>query len=124
LTVRSAHTLETRELIPTGRRLPVDSVTDLRHGTEIGERLLDHCYTEVRSPAVIEWPGFALEISFDDPLTSVLVHTRATTFCIEPQSAWPTAVALEAAGVPGTGLVTLAAGDRLAASMTWRWRSG
>ena len=123
LTIHSAHTLETRDLIPTGRRVPVDGTTDLRHGTEIGERLLDHCYTDVRSPALAEWPGFVLEIGFDEPLASVLVHTRAASFCIEPQSAWPTAVALEAAGVPDTGLAILGAGDRLAASMAWRWRS-
>ena len=123
LTIHSSHTLETRDLIPTGRRLPVDGTTDLRHGTEIGERLLDHCYTEVRAPALAEWPGFVLEIAFDEPLTSTLVHTRATSFCIEPQSAWPTAIALEAAGVPDTGLAILGAGDRLAASMALRWRT-
>ena len=123
LTVHSAHTLETRELIPTGRRLPVDGTTDLRHGTEIGERLLDHCYTEVRAPALVEWPGFLLEIAFDEPLTSMLVHTRAESFCLEPQSAWPTAIALEAAGVRGTGLTTLGTGDQLTASMTWRWQT-
>ena len=123
LTIHSSHTLETRDLIPTGQRLAVDGTTDLRHGTEIGERLLDHCYTEVRSPALVEWPGFDLEIAFDEPLTSTLVHTRATSFCIEPQTAWPTAIALEAAGVPGTGLAILGAGDRLAASMAWRWRT-
>ena len=123
LTIHSSHTLETRDLIPTGRRLPVDGTTDLRHGTEIGDRLLDHCYTEVSSPALAEWSDFVLEIGFDEPLTSALVHTPATSFCIEPQSAWPTAIALEAAGVAGTGLATLDAGDRLAASMAWRWRT-
>jgi aldose 1-epimerase len=123
LTVQSSHTLETRGMIPTGRRQPVDGVTDLRHGTEIGVRLLDHCYTEARSPVIVEWPDLRLEIAFDETLTSVVVHTRAASFCIEPQSAWPNPVALEAAGVTGTGLVTLAAGDRLAASVTWRWRS-
>ena len=123
LTVQSSHTLETEAMIPTGRRVPVDGTTDLRHGTEIGARLLDHCYTEARSPALVVWPDLWLEIAFDDVLTSVVVHTRATSFCIEPQTAWPNPVALEAAGVTGTGLVTLAAGERLATSMAWRWRS-
>jgi aldose 1-epimerase len=123
LTVLSAHTLETEAMIPTGRRLPVDGTTDLRHGTEIGARLLDHCYTEVRSPALVEWPDLRLEIGFDEPLTSVVVHSRAASFCVEPQTAWPNPIALDAAGVPGTGLVTLETGDRLAASMTWRWQS-
>jgi len=77
----------------------------------------------VRSPALVEWPGLRLEIEFDDLLSSVVVHTRAGSFCVEPQTAWPNPVALEAAGVTGTGLVTLAAGERLAASMAWRWRS-
>jgi aldose 1-epimerase len=123
LTVHSAHTLETDAMIPTGRLVPVDGTTDLRHGTEIGARLLDHCYTEVRSPAVVEWPNLRLEIAFDEPVTSIVVHSRAASFCVEPQTAWPNPVALEAAGVSGTGLATLEAGDRLAASMTWSWRS-
>jgi aldose 1-epimerase len=124
LTVLSAHTLETKAMIPTGLRLPVDGTTDLRHGTEIGARLLDHCYTEVRSPSLVEWPDLRLQIDLAEPLTSVVVHSRAASFCVEPQTAWPNPIALEAAGVPGTGLVTLETGDRLAASMTWRWRSG
>jgi galactose mutarotase-like enzyme len=123
LTVQSAHTLETRDMIPTGRRVPVDGTTDLRHGTEIGARLLDHCYTEVRSPALVEWPDLRLEIAFEERLAAVVVHTRATSFCVEPQTAWPNPIALEAAGVTGTGLATLDAGDSLAASMTWSWRS-
>jgi len=123
LTVLSSHTLETEGMIPTGRRVPVDGTTDLRHGTEIGARLLDHCYTDVRSPALVEWPDLRLEIAFDAVLASAVVHTRATSFCVEPETAWPNPIALEAAGVTGTGLVTLAAGERLAASMAWRWRS-
>jgi len=123
LTVLSAYTLETEAMIPTGRLVPVDGATDLRHGTAIGSRLLDHCYTEARSPALVEWPDLRLEIAFDEPLGCVVVHSRATSFCVEPQTAWPNPIALEAAGFSGTGLVTLDAGDRLAASMTWTWRS-
>jgi galactose mutarotase-like enzyme len=123
LTVLSSHTLETEAMIPTGRRVPVDGTTDLRHGTEIGARLLDHCYTEVRSPALVEWPALRLEIAFDELLTSVVVHSRAASFCVEPETAWPNPIALEAAGVTGTGLVTLQAGERLAASMTWSWQT-
>ena len=77
----------------------------------------------MRAPALVEWPAFVLEIAFDEPLTSTLVHTRSTSFCIEPQSAWPTAIALDSAGVPDTGLAILGAGDRLAASMALRWRT-
>ena len=84
--------------------------------------LEDRIFGSITRAKLIE-AGFALEIGFDDPLTSTLVHTRATSFCIEPQSAWPTAIALEAAGVPGTGLANLDAGDRLAASMAWLWRT-
>ena len=123
ITVNAGHTLETRALIPTGRRLPVDTETDLRDGPAIGSRLLDHCYVNARGPARATWPERVLEIAFDDPLTSVVVHTRAESFCIEPQTAWPNAVALEAAGIGDTGLVTLEAGERLAATTTWRWRS-
>ena len=123
LTVQSAHTLETEAMIPTGRLVPVDGTTDLRHGTAIGTRLLDHCYPEVRSPALVDWPALRLEIAFDERVTSVVIHTREASFCVEPQTAWPNPIALEAAGVTSTGLATLEAGDRLAASMTWSWRS-
>jgi galactose mutarotase-like enzyme len=121
LQVLGSHVLETRDLIPTGRVLAVDPSTDLRAGPEIGLRLLDHCYPDVESPAIVTWPDLTLEISFRAPVTCAVVHTRAASFCVEPQTAWPNAVALEASGVGGTGLVRLAAGDRLRASMAWRW---
>ena len=71
----------------------------------------------------MEWPDLRLEIAFAEPLGCVVVHSRAHSFCVEPQTAWPNPIALEAAGVTGTGLATLDEGDRLAASMTWSWRS-
>jgi aldose 1-epimerase len=123
VTVNSSETLESVDLIPTGRRLPVDDVTDLRAGPHLGERQLDTFYPDASSPATIRWPDLELVIEFGSPLRTVVVFSgEPTTFCVEPQSAWPNAPALVAAGVPGTGLQTIVPGDVFAASVTWRWR--
>ena len=121
VTVDGGEVLETRDLIPTGRRLPVDDQTDLRSGPAVCERLLDHVYPDAASPVTVRWPGFELAVEFGPPLSAVVVHSREHAFCVEPQTAWPNAVVLEAAGIDGTGLVKLGAGERLRASMSLRW---
>jgi aldose 1-epimerase len=123
VTVNGAETLETVDLIPTGRRLTVDAVTDLRTGPAIGDRQLDTFYPDVSPPATIRWRDFELVIEFDAPLETVVVFTGdPRTVCVEPQSGWPNATALALAGVQGTGLATVAPGEEFTASMTWRWR--
>jgi aldose 1-epimerase len=114
--------LETRELIPTGHRLAVDGPTDLRTGALVDDRALDHVYPDARPPATVTWPGLELRLDFDPPLATVVVHTRPGAFCVEPQTAWPNAIELAAAGVPGTGLAELDAGAALRAEMRWAWR--
>ncbi len=116
--------LETRDLIPTGRRHPVDAITDLRAGPAVDGRALDHVYPDVASPAVIRWADRELEIASDGPLRTIVVHTRPESFCVEPQTAWPNAPALADRGVPGTGLARLEPGSSLRAAMTWRWQTG
>jgi aldose 1-epimerase len=123
VTVHGDETLETVDLIPTGRRLPVDGVTDLRSGPSLGGRQLDTFYPDVTSPATIRWRDLELSIEFGSPLETVVVFSGdPRTVCVEPQSGWPNAPALAASGVPGTGLATIAPGEVFAASMTWRWR--
>ena len=119
----AAATLETEELIPTGRRVAVDDITDLRDGPVLGTRLLDHVYPDPVPPAIVEWPDLELQIGFAAPITTLVVHSRPTAFCVEPQTAWPNAPALAAAGVPGTGLKVLRPGECLHAEMTWSWRA-
>jgi aldose 1-epimerase len=119
--VDASSTLETAGLIPTGRRLAVDAVTDLRAGPLLGDRQLDHVYPDPASPAVIDWPDLQLRIGFASPISTLVVHTRPHAFCVEPQTAWPNAPALAAAGIENTGLVSLEAGGCLRAEMTWSW---
>jgi aldose 1-epimerase len=116
-------TLELDALIPTGRRVPVDERTDLRSGAGIEGRALDDVYPDVRAPVVIDWPGLRLDIALDRRPATFVVYTPGEAFCVEPQTGWPNAIALAARGVRGTGVVELAAGERFATTMTWRWSS-
>src|SRR5439155_229817 len=60
LRLESAQTLETTEdLIPTGREVPVDGLTDLRAGADLTARTLDHTYTRAVGPAVSSPSGSA-----------------------------------------------------------------
>jgi galactose mutarotase-like enzyme len=123
VTVNGTETLETVDLIPTGKRLPVDAVTDLRAGPVLGDRQLDTLYPDAASPATITWSNLELTIEFDAPLQTVVVFTGdPRAVCVEPQSAWPNAPALAAAGVEGTGLATVSPDRPFRAEMTWRWR--
>ena len=121
VTVESDRVLETRGMIPTGATLPVAGRTDLRRGPRLGLRRLDHAYTDVRSPAVIAWSDLELRIEFDAPISTVVVHTPARAFCVEPQTAWPNALGLGSAEAIRAGAVMLGAGERLAARLRCSW---
>lgn len=113
----------TPDLIPTGRILPVDPATDLRLERPTDELRLDHTYVRVRPPAVIAWPDLELRIGFDRPISTMVVYTAPGSVCLEPQTAWPDAPRLRAAGQPDTGLVVVEAGDRFTAHSWWEWRA-
>ena len=108
-------------MIPTGRRLAVEGPFDLRAGPVLGDRRLDDVFIDVRGPAIVRWPDLELLIEFGEPIASIVVFSPSGAVCVEPATAWPDAIRLSAAGVPGTGLATLEAGQALAATMTWRW---
>jgi aldose 1-epimerase len=74
----------------------------------------DDCFTDVRRPPVLRWPGF-LELTIESACTDWVVYTvPEDTVCVEPQTAPPDALNGEPAVVePGKPLM---------ASMTWRWR--
>ena len=74
----------------------------------------DDCFTDVRRPPVLRWPGF-LELTIESACRDWVVYTvPEDAVCVEPQTAPPNALNVQPAIVePGTPLT---------ASMTWRWR--
>ena len=113
------------DLIPTGELAPVDTRTDLRTRPSLGDRRLDDVYASVASPVVVEWPDLELVIAFDRPVSAVVVYNHhPQAACVEPATAWPDSIRLAGSGRTDTGLVSLAAGERLRASTSWSWTAG
>jgi aldose 1-epimerase len=110
-------------LIPTGERVDVDTRTDLRSGPAMAGRRLDDVYVGVRAPAKVTWPDFELTMDFDAPIGCFVVFVHPQAICVEPMTAWPDSIRLAAAGRQDTGLVSLGAGEKLAASTTWTWEA-
>lgn len=108
--------------VPTGEVRRVTPSEDLRSGPSLGDRRLDHVYIRTKGPVLVRWPDLELRIECDTSLQTVVVHTPAEGICVEPQTMWPNAPLLAAAGVSGTGLRTLEPGDSLSASERWTWR--
>jgi len=75
----------------------------------------DDCFTDLRHPPVLRWPGF-LELTIESDCRDWVVYTVPTeAVCVEPQTAPPDALNVSPAIVePGQPLV---------AEMTWTWRS-
>ena len=122
LRVPSAETLETKpDLIPTGRRVPVDTETDLREGPLLAGRLLDHTYVDVDGPVILDQPDLRIVVTASDNARTYVIHTPPAGICVEPQTGWPDAPVLASRGVPGTGLVRLGPGETLRVTTTWRW---
>ena len=74
----------------------------------------DDCFTDVRRPPLLRWPGF-LELTIESECPDWVVYTEPVdALCVEPQTAPPDALNGDPAiVVPGRPLV---------AEMTWRWR--
>jgi galactose mutarotase-like enzyme len=114
--------LATRGMLPTGKIEAVSGRTDLRRGPRLGRRRLDHAYVDARSPARVRWDGLELEMAFEPSPATVVVHTPPGAFCVEPQTAWPNALAMPAADRARNGLRLLRPGKVLRAAMTATWR--
>jgi len=110
----------TADLIPTGDVSTVTELTDLRRLTDLRDRRLDHTYVDVDGPCTVAWMDVVIEIDAS-PLRSVVVHSTPTAVCVEPQSAWPDAIRLDAEGVD-VGLVALSAGETVVIESRWMWR--
>jgi aldose 1-epimerase len=111
------------DLAPTGEVRPVTPSEDLRFGPPVGNRRLDHVYVRTRGPAVLRWPDLELRIEYDKSLQTVVVHTPPEGICVEPQTMWPNAPVLAAAGVRDTGLRMLEPGETFSATERWTWTS-
>ena len=111
------------DLVPTGEVRRVTSGEDLRSGPPLGDRRLDHVYVRTTGPAIVRWPDLELRIAYDRSLQTVVVHTPPEGVCVEPQTMWPNAPLLAAAGVRDTGLRTLEPGDSTSASEEWTWKA-
>ncbi len=111
----------TADLIPTGGVLAVDALTDLRGRGDIGDRRLDHAYVGLEGSSRIAWPDLEIVVEAS-PLGSVVVFTTPRSVCLEPQSAWPDAIRLDAEGLP-TGLVVLETGASFVMTTRWSWRA-
>lgn len=117
----AAHLELDDDSIPTGAVRPVDGATDLREMPRLGDRRLDHVYVRPGRTALLQWPDLRLEMTFGPTVTAAVVHTPAAGVCVEPQTAWPDAVNLEARGVEDSGLVHLAPREELTVTVAWRW---
>ncbi len=111
------------DLIPTGELVPVDARTDLRSRPNLARHVLDDVYTAVRPPVSVMWPDLELTMSFDAHVGAFVVCTRPEATAVEPLTAWPDSIRLAAEGHAGTGLLSLAAGEKLRASTNWSWKA-
>lgn len=75
----------------------------------------DDCFTDLRRPPVLRWPGF-LELTIESDCPAWVVYTVPTeALCVEPQTAPPDAL--------NSGPTVVEPGQPLAAEMVWTWRS-
>lgn len=110
------------DLVPTGEVRRVTRDEDLRSGPPLGDRRLDHVYVRTKGPAIVRWPDLELSMEHDASVQTVVVHTPVEGICVEPQTMWPNAPLLAAAGVLDTGLRMLEPGDSLRATERWTWK--
>jgi aldose 1-epimerase len=114
--------LEARRMIPTGQLVPVRGTLDLRAGPPLGRRRLDHAYVGVRPPVELTWPDVTLRLETDPWLPTVVVFTPPGAVCVEPETAWPNALALPRPAATAAGARFLAAGERLGGRLVIAWR--
>ena len=108
----------TEAMVPTGSAAEVRGGADLRSGPQLGRRRLDLAYLEAQSPAIVTWPGLELRIAFEPAPAPLVVYTPPGSFCVEPLTAPPNALALPPRERESAGVRELEPGGRLAASMT------
>lgn len=105
--------------------IPLPPAWDFGAGQPVAPLSLDNCFTGWRRKAVIDWPERRLRLTIDASaaLRSLVVFVpRAHDyFCVEPVSNINDAFNLAASGTPDTGLVVLAPGESLDATIRFRF---
>lgn len=75
----------------------------------------DDCFTDLRTPPTLRWPG-VLELAIESDCPAWVVFTVPTdALCVEPQTAPPNALDVDP--------TIVVPGQPLTAEMVWRWRS-
>jgi aldose 1-epimerase len=119
---------ELADLLPTGRRLPVDDPEAHRTGMEFGEMKFDDIfcglvYEKDRCATTIEDPGSKLRLvqEFDHGFRECVVYTppHREAVCIEPYTCLSGAHDLQAKGLDA-GIRSLAPGDSFSATVEIR----
>jgi aldose 1-epimerase len=121
LRLRGAGMLERRAMIPTGRILPASGPADLTTGPELGRRRLDDAFVGLTQPPVLAWPELRLTLEIASPLTVVTVYTPWNAVCVEPQTAWPNALALDDGDAERAGAALVEPGRPLRVGWSLRW---
>jgi aldose 1-epimerase len=84
---------------------------------ELGDVVLDHCFSGWNRTARVEWPkrGLAVSMTGTEPFGHVVIYTPPGQdfFCVEPVSNANDAFNMAARGVADTGTVVLAPGEGL-----------
>ena len=107
--------------IPT-ERVKVPPAWDFSEGRELGDVVLDHCFTGWKEHiAVIEWPDVRLRarMTATGPTEHLVIYVPAGQdfFCVEPVTNMNNAFNRAERGEAGTGMVVLEPGQELAAEM-------
>lgn len=116
---------EIENLLPTGRKLPLDDAAAYQRGRPFGELVLDDPFSglgvsngKVTTSVTDPLGQTRLTISFDDSFSEIVAFTppHREAICIEPYTAAPDAIHLSQRGIQA-GLRVLQPGQSFAASI-------
>jgi aldose 1-epimerase len=110
-------------MLPTGPPVPLAPEQDFSAPRRL-DVVLDHCFAGWDGRARVRWPrsGVTAELAASPALRHLVVYSPAGKpfFALEPVSHANDGFNLAADGVPGTGVVVLAPGERLEGSFRVR----
>lgn len=119
---------ELADMLPTGKRLPLDSPESYRSGLSVGEMTFDDVFTGLQfsdgicTCRVIDPDsGRQLEVAFDDAFSQCVVYNppHREAVCIEPYTCVPNPLELHEVGID-TGLRVLQPADSFKTHMVIR----